>query len=184
MEHSLHSGPCHQNIDCYWYTNVSAYRIVFSLYRAKRVCLVTKYYTPPGPFYDQERSSPLLDHYKMSATQSTKATEIIGPLTTAFSPAPGCLNQLFRYTKTELNCAGKSAYSPCEWLHLGNISDTGCVPPGFIVADDEEFFYSPGACPAGYSTACADVVNTGTEYQTIATCCPKCETQLLSSFLF
>ena len=49
MEHSLHSGPCHQDLDCYWYTNVSAYRIVCSLYRAKRVCLVTKYYTPQAP---------------------------------------------------------------------------------------------------------------------------------------
>lgn len=113
----------------------------------------------------------LIDHFNMSATTN------LGPLTTTFSPPSDCLSQTFRYTRSDLLCGN----THCGWLHLGNASDTRCVPSGYQALSNTDLFYAPGVCPKSYTAACSNVITSGTEVQTIATCCPKCELDSLSS---
>lgn len=106
--------------------------------------------------------------------RSNMSTLSIGPLTTTFTAPPSCLTQTHKYLNTDWNCQGNHTTPvPCGWLHLGNISDTSCFPSSYTADSSSDFYYSPGICPTLYSTACSNVIGTGSAAQTIATCCPE-----------
>lgn len=163
----------------YWHAFGSPYtRIRISTFEAPFMvktsylchhCSVTKE-------HDKKQLSPsfLTSHINMATT--TKTTNL-GPLTTTFSAPSHCLSQTFRYTRSDIKCGNEG----CGWLHLGNTSDSRCLPSGYHALTGTEFFYSPGVCPKSYTAACSNVFTSGSELQTIATCCPKCE---IDSFVF
>ncbi|ROW00364.1 hypothetical protein VMCG_07243 [Cytospora schulzeri] len=80
----------------------------------------------------------------------------LGPLTTTFTATgPDC-------TSTYLG-----ANNDNEWIQYGQPNTTQCVPPNFTAFDN--YYYSPGICPSGYTYACsAGLASSVTQ----ATCCP------------
>ncbi|MCJ1461625.1 hypothetical protein MMC07_000222 [Pseudocyphellaria aurata] len=77
------------------------------------------------------------------------------PLTTTFSPPPNCLKDVYRYNDNQL---------------LGPMS-SNCYPQGWT--NSTTAVYSPGICPAGYTTACISAITANTVTETVATCCPS-----------
>ncbi|KAK7744854.1 hypothetical protein SLS53_003087 [Cytospora paraplurivora] len=80
----------------------------------------------------------------------------LGPLTTT-------------YTATGANCQSTfwAANNDNAWLQYGQPVTAECVPSKFKPFED--YYYSPGICPSGYTYACEAGVGTST---TQATCCP------------
>ncbi|KAI2604595.1 hypothetical protein GGR54DRAFT_644408 [Hypoxylon sp. NC1633] len=88
----------------------------------------------------------------------------LGPLTTIFTPTgPDCTSSFIGLVDDNL------------WLQygVGAAASHACLPTGFIPF--ESYFYSPGICPSGYTSACQaqSSPSTGTASQTEATCCPS-----------
>ncbi|KAL2823445.1 hypothetical protein BDW59DRAFT_163226 [Aspergillus cavernicola] len=80
------------------------------------------------------------------------------PLTTTFTPAPECLEDLWR-----LNSEWSGVYT--YFANLGPDNTEKCLPSGW----DSTVYYSPGlACPSGFLTGSTSV----SDGETIATCCP------------
>ncbi|KAI0848733.1 hypothetical protein F5Y00DRAFT_262204 [Daldinia vernicosa] len=104
-----------------------------------------------------------------------------------------------------------TAYQPdrtdCQSIHLGSTTDgeflqqgtiSGCLPSNF--QPENNYYYSPGVCPQGYTYACTADVVSRTPDATAATCCPgnsnfvcrprvagdpnACESTLTSAALF
>ncbi|KAI8950655.1 hypothetical protein F4801DRAFT_547891 [Xylaria longipes] len=87
----------------------------------------------------------------------------LGPLTTTFTPiGPDC-------TSTFL---GKNQGNGWVQYGAGPDASSACLPSHFNSFDP--YFYSPGICPLGYTTACFSetYLSTRTEFETQATCCP------------
>ncbi|KAI1337981.1 hypothetical protein F5Y15DRAFT_425405 [Xylariaceae sp. FL0016] len=88
----------------------------------------------------------------------------IGPLTTTYTPiGADC-------TSTFLGLNGGN-----KWLQygVGGASSTPCLPSKF--KPYQNFFYSPGLCPSGYTSACQSTnppLTADAASETTAICCP------------
>ncbi|KAG7002009.1 hypothetical protein G7Y79_00029g063050 [Physcia stellaris] len=74
---------------------------------------------------------------------------------TTFTPPPNCLSNTYRYGDNQLVGPMASSCYPSGWT---NTSTT---------------YYSPAACPSGYTTACITANTANTITETVATCCPS-----------
>ncbi len=88
----------------------------------------------------------------------------LGPLTTTFSPiGPDC-------SSTFEGSLGNN-----RWLQYGvpGNPSSACLPSNFN--NNVGYFYSPGLCPSGYTSACTGWVSatTGFTWETETTCCPR-----------
>ncbi|KAI3340135.1 hypothetical protein F4824DRAFT_518232 [Ustulina deusta] len=88
----------------------------------------------------------------------------LGPLTTTFSPiGPDC-------SSTFEGSLGNN-----RWLQYGvpGNPSSACLPSNFN--NNVGYFYSPGLCPSGYTSACTGWVSatTGFTWETETTCCPS-----------
>ncbi|KAI0120260.1 hypothetical protein F4776DRAFT_245400 [Hypoxylon sp. NC0597] len=87
----------------------------------------------------------------------------LGPLTTIYTPSGSDCTSTF----IGLNYDNK-------WIQygVGGAASSACLPPNFIPY--EPYYYSPGICPSGYTSACQaqSSPSTGTVSATTATCCP------------
>lgn len=92
----------------------------------------------------------------------------IGPLTAAFTPPAGCLEQIYGTATTETRGTATTGH---KWHILGGTSAGDCYPQNFVPGPTA--FYSPGVCPSGWSMASstAEIVQTLTESR--AVCCPS-----------
>lgn len=79
-------------------------------------------------------------------------------LTTTFSPPPNCLASF------------ATIYDRTGGQMAGPVSTGSCLPPGYQA--NRGFFYSPGVCPYGYTSACSSLNEIGSLTQTAVTCCP------------
>jgi hypothetical protein len=53
---------------------------------------------------------------------------------------------------------------------VGPVSTDGCFPDNY--GDSRDNYYSPGICPAGYTSACSSFNSGGGTTETVVTCCP------------
>ncbi|KAI0380265.1 hypothetical protein F5Y04DRAFT_257807 [Hypomontagnella monticulosa] len=87
----------------------------------------------------------------------------LGPLTTVFTPTgPDCTSSFI------------GLLTDNKWLQygVGGAASSACLPSSF--RPFESYYYSPGVCPEGYTSACqAQSLVSGTKSQTVATCCPS-----------
>ncbi|KAI6084812.1 hypothetical protein F4821DRAFT_242008 [Hypoxylon rubiginosum] len=88
----------------------------------------------------------------------------LGPLTTIFTPSgTDC-------TSTFLGFVDDNG-----WIQygVGGGASSACLPTSF--KPFASYFYSPGICPSGYTSACQAQISpsTGTASETEATCCPS-----------
>ncbi|KAI1366215.1 hypothetical protein F5Y08DRAFT_337796 [Xylaria arbuscula] len=87
----------------------------------------------------------------------------LGPLTTTFTPqGPDCSSTFLGRDSTN------------QWLQygIGGSSSSACYPDDFRPLD--VYYYSPGICPSGYTTACtAQVALSGNKFEDQYTCCPE-----------
>ncbi|KAI2605035.1 uncharacterized protein GGS25DRAFT_503230 [Hypoxylon fragiforme] len=88
----------------------------------------------------------------------------LGPLTTIFTPSgPDCASTFAGFVDDN------------AWIQygVGGSASSACLPPNFRPVDP--YYYSPGICPSGYTTACNAQISpsTGTLVETVATCCPS-----------
>jgi len=92
-------------------------------------------------------------------------------LTATFTPPASC------FTSNNVYLDSDSVTTAGMVYYVGNILGpslvpTECYPPQWKPIDD--FFFSPGVCPSGYTTATSSVdVIGGTATETRATCCPR-----------
>ncbi|KAI0121887.1 hypothetical protein F4814DRAFT_457776 [Daldinia grandis] len=107
----------------------------------------------------------------------------LGALTTAYQPAA-----------TDCQSIHLGSTTGMEFLQQGTIS--GCLPSNF--QPENNYYYSPGVCPRGYTYACTADVIPRTSSVTAATCCPSnyvcrsrttgdpnaCESTVTSAVLF
>ncbi|KAI1120101.1 hypothetical protein F5Y10DRAFT_290307 [Nemania abortiva] len=88
----------------------------------------------------------------------------LGPLTTTFTPiGPDCSSTFI----------GNNGIN--EWIQygVGAAASLPCLPSGFVPSDP--YYYSPGLCPSGYTSACFAQISlpTRSASETQATCCPS-----------
>ncbi len=88
--------------------------------------------------------------------------EILGPLTTIFTPPSHCASY-----QTNLYQVVDATGS---WFAQGPIEPGNCFPSGYGSLSSQ--YYSPGVCPSGYQPACMDTNQIGSVTETIYTCCP------------
>jgi hypothetical protein len=86
-------------------------------------------------------------------------------LTTTFVPSSSCLTDIYMY-----NPGGSRFFS------LGPPDVSDCFPSGWEPATTA--YFSPGVCPQGYGIACSSYNSIDTLTETIATCCPKSDSNL------
>ncbi|CAG7923479.1 unnamed protein product [Penicillium olsonii] len=87
------------------------------------------------------------------------------PLTTTFTPASECLNDLWLF-ESVYTVQDSTSWST-RWANLGPEDTKRCLPPGW----EPSTFYSPGlVCPTGWAMAPGSTINDNGE--TTATCCP------------
>ncbi|KAK1772861.1 hypothetical protein QBC33DRAFT_32006 [Phialemonium atrogriseum] len=93
-------------------------------------------------------------------------------LTTTFTPSSSCTVDIYQLPFEGLLCAvGTTSQEACVYYQLGpSTSSAACFPTGW--APSNQSYFSPGVCPAGYSTACSNIVSVGDLTETRATCCP------------
>jgi len=92
----------------------------------------------------------------------------LGPLTTLFTPASGCLE-----TVTSVTPIADSIDGPLWVGAIANTIDPKCYPPSYRT----DYVFSPGICPSGWTSACSP--QAGGQSQvfppsvTAAQCCPS-----------
>lgn len=89
----------------------------------------------------------------------------LGPLTTQYKPAPGCLSSVYGWKYTDDKGSTHKRHV------LGLLSTTQCYPPRYTTALDA--FYSPGVCPLGWTSACGSTKDIEKMTETHAVCCPS-----------
>ena len=107
---------------------------------------------------------------KKKNTMSNVASLPVSVITSApeasFTPEPSCTRDIYYAIFSEGSCGNV----PCRYFHLGpTTSAEECMPSGW--EDEEDYFQSPGACPGGYTIACAQ--SDADSRETTATCCPR-----------
>ncbi|KAH7135801.1 hypothetical protein B0J11DRAFT_565083 [Dendryphion nanum] len=88
----------------------------------------------------------------------------LGPLTTTYKPAPGCLTSAYGSIWTD----GSTTH---KWHSLGLPTTSQCYPPKF--SGIAEAYYSPGICPSGWTSACGSTEEVESMTETRAVCCPS-----------
>lgn len=83
------------------------------------------------------------------------------PLTTLFTPIFDCLTEFY------ITVGDTGAYTGLGPFPLAY----ECFPPGWMAAPT--YYFSPGLCPAGYTTVALHSSSIGTALETQATCCPR-----------
>ncbi|KAK1750932.1 hypothetical protein QBC47DRAFT_309067 [Echria macrotheca] len=94
----------------------------------------------------------------------------LGALTATFSPPASC-TESFGHAYLLGTQFAPTYYGPA--------TTDGCFPRNYIAARDA--YYSPGVCPAAYTSACSSTNVIGSLTETAITCCPTgfdCNTQL------
>jgi len=84
-------------------------------------------------------------------------------LTTIFTPASSCLYEMAQFDGSSFGT-----------LLLGpDPTPTECYPKGWQPVST--FYFSPGICPSGFTTACTTslISSSGQVTETVATCCPR-----------
>ncbi|KAF2736418.1 hypothetical protein EJ04DRAFT_159435 [Polyplosphaeria fusca] len=87
----------------------------------------------------------------------------LGALTTTFTPAPGCTDDIYGIVYTDATSTTHKYHS------LGDPQTTQCYPPLY----KPDAFYSPGLCPHEWTSACGSVEMIGTLTETRVNCCPN-----------
>lgn len=146
--------------------------------------------------YREKNSSPqqLESYTKMTSTASFNISGRLigninlGPLSTIFTPPPSCLRHLYlERTVTPPIMATFLDLVPTDTFPtLGWPTQTECYPPGYQAAssafrashgDNAVTFggyFSPAACPEGYTSACTEDILLTSSGEQIALCCPRC----------
>ncbi|KAI1394648.1 hypothetical protein F4819DRAFT_254343 [Hypoxylon fuscum] len=87
---------------------------------------------------------------------------------TTFSPAPSCTQDIYYVPVPDLSCVKGTSAILCRYYHLGPITSTSdCFPTSWSPSSGA--YISPGACPRGYTIACAYTA----QPEKTATCCPS-----------
>lgn len=89
---------------------------------------------------------------------------VVGPLTTTFQAPSSCTTpapQLY-----QIRSGDSSSYVEGPLF----TKDSDCFPKGYDPAPTN--YYSPGWCPAGYTTACSSLASVSTATETAVICCP------------
>jgi hypothetical protein len=106
------------------------------------------------------------DHYPPTTTEPhhrrAASPAPVLALTTTFIPSAACLSEIYIVVVDTT----KKYYAS-----LGTPNTADCFPQGW--RPDPTMYFSPGICPSGYRVACTNVGNTGSLYETTATCCPR-----------
>ncbi|KAF2205172.1 hypothetical protein GQ43DRAFT_59655 [Delitschia confertaspora ATCC 74209] len=84
------------------------------------------------------------------------------PLTTTFTPPADCFKQTWHFW-------GNSGH----WWRAGDGVPTACFPYSYRFKPEATVIYSPGICPVGFSSACNTVRTSGTQTDTIVSCCER-----------
>lgn len=93
---------------------------------------------------------------------TTTPSTLLGPLTTTYTPTGSICNSIHFAD----NPVGTG------WFAYGGIASdsTSCMPTGFT--RDPQYYFSPAACPSGYTVACQSSISTDGTTTTVGTCCP------------
>ncbi|KAF2678425.1 hypothetical protein K458DRAFT_491244 [Lentithecium fluviatile CBS 122367] len=83
------------------------------------------------------------------------------PLTTTFTGPAECSGTPWMYQGV-----------PTTWWKQGGDNVPSCFPPAFPFSNSR-IIYSPGICPAGWSSACTRVITTDGRIQSVVSCCPR-----------
>jgi hypothetical protein len=89
---------------------------------------------------------------------------VVGPLTTRFRAPSSCTavpTQIYQVWS-----ASESSYIEGPLFTQGS----DCFPSGYDPAPTN--YYSPGACPHGYTAACSSLASVSAETETAVICCP------------
>ncbi|XXG99927.1 hypothetical protein Hte_006268 [Hypoxylon texense] len=88
-----------------------------------------------------------------------------------FDPVPSCTQDIYYIVAQDISCVdGNGNVVACRYFHLGPTTSTSdCFPTTWTPTPGA--YISPGACPRGYTVACAQTQVGGPE--TMATCCPN-----------
>ncbi|KIM98166.1 hypothetical protein OIDMADRAFT_147639, partial [Oidiodendron maius Zn] len=84
----------------------------------------------------------------------------LGELTTTFIPPSSCISSF-----SNVYIVGSLRY-----VAAGPVSTDGCFPSNYN--DAQNNYYSPGICPARYTSACSSIDSIGTLTETAVICCP------------
>ncbi|PVI00575.1 hypothetical protein DM02DRAFT_655320 [Periconia macrospinosa] len=82
------------------------------------------------------------------------------PLTTTFTPPADCWE------------TPKRSGGPTQWFIAGGGFTTSCFPLAFPFSETS-IVYSPGICPAGWTSACPETATIGSSTLEVAYCCPQ-----------
>ncbi|KAH7068181.1 hypothetical protein BKA63DRAFT_108058 [Paraphoma chrysanthemicola] len=82
------------------------------------------------------------------------------PLTTTFTAPAECWNGPWIYQNV-----------PTTWWKVGGDNVPSCFPPAFPFSNSR-IVYSPGICPAGWTSACQRPMTRSGTTQVITSCCP------------
>ncbi|KAF4629351.1 hypothetical protein G7Y89_g8796 [Cudoniella acicularis] len=93
---------------------------------------------------------------------SIMTSSSLGPLTTTFTPPPSCSSS-FAHVYISTDPGGTGAFG-------GPVTTDGCLPSNY--QDPYIYYYSPGICPSGYTTACSSWTALGPVTEMVVTCCP------------
>ena len=84
----------------------------------------------------------------------------LGELTTTFIPPSSCISSF-----SNVYIVGSLRY-----VAGGPVSTDGCFPSNYN--DAQNNYYSPGICPARYTSACSSINSIGALTETAVICCP------------
>src|ERR1700722_16310371 len=98
------------------------------------------------------------------------------PLPTAFTPPASCDSRDLTWVSTNTGTVLKKEllYQSFQGSTLVT-TGTECFPPGFqwTGSDTEPFYFSPGACPSGYTDGGGSIVQASGSLDYESFCCPR-----------
>lgn len=102
-------------------------------------------------------------------------------LSPTFDPSPSCTLYIYRVDVQDIACVdGNGNEVICGYFHLGPTTSTSdCLPTSWTPTPGA--YISPGACPRGYTVACAQ--SQIGEPENTGTCCPSgysCQTNSIA----
>ena len=115
--------------------------------------------TPPPTIIPRQINSSAV----ISVVTSTLA------LTTLFTPDPACYSPIFSSSDGGQNYGGFNVddQGTTEVYVFGS----SCYPPGFYQDENTAPYFSPGACPSGFSVI--EAITPVNPLRTVLTCCPS-----------
>ncbi|KAH9863858.1 hypothetical protein J1614_009790 [Plenodomus biglobosus] len=95
-----------------------------------------------------------------SINMSTVSTAFL-PLTTTFTAPAGCWDTTWVIQEV-----------PITWWKQGGDNQVTCFPPAYPFSISS-MIYSPGICPAGWTSACDREMTTSGQEMNVVSCCPS-----------